>query len=128
MLEERLISRSRASLSSMTSGVVNLSFVLFKDPMPFLSHYPSLMGRILTYSCRKGGTDLVPPWSGLLFSEQLVSGGKDFALLLVGSRPYAGRRQGGRTPESPLFSVFSLGPGAASLWIAQLLTSELWHS
>lgn len=44
------------------------------------------------YSSRKGGTDVVPPWSRLLFSEQLVSGGKDFALLLVGSHLCAGRR------------------------------------
>lgn len=74
------------------------------------------------YSSRKGGPDLLPPWSRLLFSEQLVSGGKDVALLLVGSRPYAGRRRRGRTPESLLFSVFfrvqeQLCCGSHSFWL-----------
>lgn len=69
MLEECLISKSRAALSSLTSGVVNLSFVLFKDLMPFLSHYPGLISRILTIPLGKVAQTYCPLGADFYFQS-----------------------------------------------------------
>ena len=92
------------------SGVLNLSFVLFKALMPFLSHYPSLGGCILTIPPTR-------PWSRSLFSDCWLDGGSFCPLCWE-------RKMGGAF--SPFFFFFPfLGLEPPCSWLHSFLLGSL---